>query len=289
MNNTFNTDFSKATMTAHAESKNQFLKENNIVIETNERKALPDGTPVVLGIAVNLKHIAKQVENGVKTQDNAYLSGAGTWQVPFTMTVLSHGNAQLINSYHPIQSDLGDKPTLEMFNTIDQASQQTHYPKILDAIRNGTSGSPANNYAAKYKKILTHLRMSETFIGDVLSSANNVMNDGSNNAVFNLGDDGFMAMNGLEFAAILKLEKSTNPDYPDDKNSVKKVILPNDPQYQTIMASRQPNLKTFLPRDEAAEFNATDLGKLDQQITEAQSASGGDWGQPSWQQESYSS
>jgi hypothetical protein len=287
MNNTFNTDFSKATMTAHAESKNQFLKENNIVMETNERKALPDGTPVVLGIAINHKHLQKQVENGVKTQDQAYLSGAGTWQVPFTMTVLSHGNAQLMNSYHPIQSDLADKPTLEMFNTIDDATQATHYPKIQDAIRSGTSGSPANNYAAKYKKILMHLKMSETFIGDVLSSANNVMNDGSNNAVFNLGDDGFMAMTGLEFAAILKLEKSTNPDYPDDKNSVKKIILPNDPQYQTIMASRQPNLKTFIPKDEAADFNASDLGKLDQAMTSPTAPAEGEWAQPSWQRESY--
>jgi hypothetical protein len=286
MNNTFNTDFSKATLTAHEESKNQFLKENNIVIESNERKALPDGTPVVLGIAVNLKHIAKQVENGVKTEHGqVYLSGAGTWQVPFTMTVLSHANAQLMNSYHPVQSDLQDKPTLEMFNALPDVSD---YPKITEAIRNGTSGSPANNYATKYKKILMHLRMSEDFVPNVISSANNVLNDGSNDQLFNLGEDMFMSLNGLEFAAILKLEKSTNPDYPDDKNSVKKIILPNDPQYQTIMASRQPNLKTFIPKDEAAEFNASDLGKLDQAMTSPTAPAEGEWAQPSWQQESYS-
>ena len=98
----------------------------------------------------------------------------------------------------------------------------------------------------------------------------------------------FMSLNGLEFAAILKLEKSTNPDYPDDKNSVKKIILPNDPQYQTIMASRQPNLKTFIPKDEAAEFNASDLGKLDQVMTSPTAPAEGEWAQPSWHQESYS-
>tara|TARA_E500000178_G_C17035077_1_gene762967 strand:- start:4575 stop:5453 length:879 start_codon:yes stop_codon:yes gene_type:complete len=290
MSNILNTDFSKGAMTAHKESKSQFLKENNIVIDNNESQPLPDGTAVVLGIALNLQFLAKKKDQGFKIEEGsqqAYMSRKGVWQVPFIMSVLSHNNVSFINSYFPAQNTL--PATLEAFQSTP-GWDGMDYEDVLSDIRSG-SGSPQDNYMKRWSKNETYLNIQGEFISQVLSSAKNVMNDGTNEAAFQLGDDGFMAMNGMEFAAILKLEPSNDPQYAD-KNSVKKIILPNDPQYAEIMASRLPTASTYIPRDEATEFAASPLGKLEASIQQSQSpiesggsgsGGGGEWSAPAWQ------
>lgn len=282
MSNILNTDFSKGTMTAHKESKNQFLKENNIVINNNESQPLPDGTAVVLGIALNLKFLAKKESEGFRIEDGqAYMSRKGVWQVPFIMSVLSHNNVSFINSYFPAQNTL--PATLEQFQAMP-GWDGIDYEDVLSAIRGG-DGSPQENYMKRWSGNERYLDIQGGFISDVLASAKNIMNDGTNDAAFSLGDDGFMALNGMEFAAILKLEPSKDPQY-SDKNSIKKVILPNDDQYESIMATRLPNAQTHIPRDEGVEFDASPLGKLDKAIQESQSPTeggNGEWSAPAWQ------
>ena len=254
MDNTFNTDYSKAKLTAHSESQNQFLKDNKVDISSNESQALPEGTPAVLGIAVNTRFIEKkEAENRPVNNGQVYLSPKGMWMVPFIMTVLSHHGAKFVEKWYPVQSEIQSAPTLEQYHALQGTDR---FNQINLDIMEAQDKQAA--YAKLYKGQMTSLKMNENFIPDVIQAAKGIAWNDETAPEFNLGANMFQSLDGMAFPVILSLKKDTGYG---EKNEIKSIILPFDnqgqpnPEYTTVMNTRMEGRQAWIPGNSGESFN----------------------------------
>jgi len=270
MNNTFNTDFSKAKLTAHSESHNQFLKDNKVDLSSgNDNQALPDGTAAVLGIAVNTRFVQKKAEENRPTNNGqVYLSPKGMWTVPFIMTVISHHGAKFISKWYPVQSEIQSAPTLEQYNAL-QGNER--FNQINIDIMEAQDKQAA--YAKLYKGQMTSLKMNENFIPDVIQAAKGIAWNDTTAPEFNLGENMFHTLDGMAFPAILKLNKDTGYG---ESNDIKSIILPFDnagqpnPEYPAVMGTRLEGRQPWVPGNDGESFNTNAFDNQNANVSEAQ-------------------
>ncbi|MBF46120.1 MAG: hypothetical protein CMD38_07635 [Flavobacteriales bacterium] len=281
MSNDFVTDFSKASFTAHTESHNQFLNDNNVDLNSGgENTVLEDGSAALLGIAVNTMTIEKKQQEGRPTKyGQIYLSPKGMWTVPFVFSVLSHNGVKFVSKFYAAQSEIQQATTLEQYNSLQGNDR---FSELNMAILDAQDKQAA--YAKIYKGQMQYLKLSESFIPDVISSAKGIVWDDSNASEFNLGDQMFKALDGMEIPVILKKEKDTGYG---ESNSIKNIIAPfakdGSPnlEWSEVKAMRIAERKTWIPGDNAESFNTNSYDNQNGAVSNTTSLDEG-FGQPSW-------